>query len=249
MERRRRGDIRADVYEPGRNLREMDVNSAWKWAYDCVVLNGIGSIITQGKVWRLEEIEEKASVRAIRRDILSRIIDSPKATRTQMDTLSKSDEEKICQTSSEKWVKVEEELDENLRIFTWNDYHHREKKELSWAEIKTRIEKCSAESGLALLRDWTDQDLQRAEKSGIRELIEFPCWIEVMEKTLKKRLRKDKAGFKELWKNFQEVSPPGLIPRKGWKFMGKFMRFTPIQIFPLPNNFRMAWEETPRGGQ
>jgi hypothetical protein len=144
--------------------------------------------------------------------------------------------------------KAEQDLDEKLERWVWKDYHVRDDALYSREDMKKIVKKSQTHQGLKILRDWTGQDLERPEETGVRELSGFLNWFEINEKILKKRLKRDKIGFKKLLEQLKEVSPPGLQLRKGWKFFGWFRPEEPEKVMPLPRVLEKAWEESPRGG-
>jgi hypothetical protein len=124
------------------------------------------------------------------------------------------------------FIRVLEEQDSDLekRLRTWaqREGEQKEAYALTWEEVKKHIaSEKNAKFGFKLLKDWTGQSLERAEKSGIRELPIFPGWYEIKEKVLKKRLKKDKEGYRLLIANLEVETPPGLQARKEWKFLGE----------------------------
>jgi hypothetical protein len=238
------------ISEPGRPLKDYRISDAWDWACDWVSRNGMGSVKIGGDVGKFEELKKGTLLQAMWENALpnAEYKDSDPPAIREMKIRKILDPEMPDDEARIENEKREESLTKRLKNGIWAGSGAYQYKNWNWKEVKEKIKKWNAWDGCDLLVRWTDQDLERAKKTGIRALLRYTGWFELNQKVFKKRLKHDKEEGDKVLTTFKAVQPPGLTPMKGWTFVGFSRIPKPVLLPRLQNNYQEVWEETIRGG-
>jgi hypothetical protein len=224
--------------------RTKNIDKAWKWATKWISQNGIGSITRGGRIWKLEQFEEDDLICAVRKIALPILLIEEE--RRTVANPQRKETERRRRPKPERQTIDENTLNIPLPWGYWKEKNDTEIQEIPWKEIKKRLSKDkSAQAGFQLLRGWTGQDREKAEKSGVRSLPLHPGWYEINWKVLKKRLKKDQAGLAKLREEWVAVNPLEQVTKKGWEFLGFVSKGTTTEIPELQEDQEEMWVETP----